>query len=96
LIRVHGAHENNLKDVSIEIPKGLLTVVTGVSGSSTPASRSSSSRTTSRSWRTPTGSSTLAPAPAMTAAGSSSRTPAGLVEARSTLTGEHLAAYIGA
>src|ERR687893_2656079 len=33
LIRVHGAHENNLKDVSIEIPKRRLTVFTGVSGS---------------------------------------------------------------
>ncbi len=33
LIRVHGARENNLKDVSIEIPKRLLTVFTGVSGS---------------------------------------------------------------
>src|SRR3954453_3352377 len=33
LIRVHGARENNLKDVSIEIPKPRLTVVTGVSGS---------------------------------------------------------------
>jgi ABC-type lipoprotein export system ATPase subunit len=42
-------------------------------GSSTPASRSSSSSTTRRSWRTPTGSSTSAPAPATTAAGSSSR-----------------------
>ncbi len=33
LIRVHGARENNLKDVSVEIPKRRLTVVTGVSGS---------------------------------------------------------------
>jgi excinuclease ABC A subunit len=33
LIRVHGARENNLKDVSIEIPKRGLTVFTGVSGS---------------------------------------------------------------
>src|SRR4051812_43304781 len=33
LIRVHGARENNLKDVSIEIPKRRLTVFTGVSGS---------------------------------------------------------------
>src|SRR3954462_15321673 len=33
LIRVHGARENNLKDVSIEIPKHRLTVFTGVSGS---------------------------------------------------------------
>jgi len=33
LIRVHGARENNLKDVSIEITKRRLTVFTGVSGS---------------------------------------------------------------
>ncbi|UAK31614.1 excinuclease ABC subunit UvrA [Nocardia asteroides] len=33
LIRLHGARENNLKDVSIEIPKRRLTVFTGVSGS---------------------------------------------------------------
>ncbi|MFJ3286793.1 ATP-binding cassette domain-containing protein [Streptomyces sp. NPDC086669] len=33
LIRVYGARENNLKDVSIEIPKRRLTVFTGVSGS---------------------------------------------------------------
>ncbi|MGQ4619350.1 ATP-binding cassette domain-containing protein [Nocardia sp. R7R-8] len=33
LIRVHGARENNLQDVSIEIPKRRLTVFTGVSGS---------------------------------------------------------------
>lgn len=32
-IRVHGARENNLKDVSVEIPKRHLTVFTGVSGS---------------------------------------------------------------
>ena len=33
LIRVHGARENKLKDVSVEIPKRRLTVFTGVSGS---------------------------------------------------------------
>lgn len=33
LIRVHGARENNLKDVHVEIPKRRLTVFTGVSGS---------------------------------------------------------------
>ncbi|MFD5053389.1 ATP-binding cassette domain-containing protein [Streptomyces tendae] len=33
LIRVHGARENNLKDVSIDLPKRRLTVFTGVSGS---------------------------------------------------------------
>ena len=33
LIRVQGARENNLKDVSVEIPKRRLTVFTGISGS---------------------------------------------------------------
>jgi excinuclease UvrABC ATPase subunit len=33
LIRVHGARENNLKDISVEIPKRRLSVFTGVSGS---------------------------------------------------------------
>jgi excinuclease UvrABC ATPase subunit len=32
-IRVHGARENNLKNISVEIPKRRLTVFTGVSGS---------------------------------------------------------------
>ncbi|OLV19903.1 ATP-binding cassette domain-containing protein [Deinococcus marmoris] len=32
-IEVHGARENNLQDVSIKIPKGQITVFTGVSGS---------------------------------------------------------------
>ena len=33
LIRVQGARVNNLRDVSVEIPKRRLTVFTGVSGS---------------------------------------------------------------
>ena len=33
VIRVHGARENNLRNVSVEIPKRRLTVFTGVSGS---------------------------------------------------------------
>src|ERR1700745_2441959 len=32
-IRVHGARENNLKDISVRLPKRRLTVFTGVSGS---------------------------------------------------------------
>src|SRR5580704_13374890 len=32
-IRVHGARVNNLKDISVELPKRRLTVFTGVSGS---------------------------------------------------------------
>lgn len=33
MIRVRGARENNLNDVSVDIPKRRLTVLTGVSGS---------------------------------------------------------------
>src|SRR4051812_6275480 len=33
LIRVHGARVNNLRDVSVDLPKRRLTVFTGVSGS---------------------------------------------------------------
>ena len=33
LIRVHGARENNLKNVNVEIPKRRMTVFTGISGS---------------------------------------------------------------
>src|ERR1044071_1647788 len=33
LIRVHGARVNNLREVSVEIPKRQLTVFTGISGS---------------------------------------------------------------
>ncbi len=33
LIRVHGARENNLRDIHVELPKRRLTVFTGVSGS---------------------------------------------------------------
>jgi excinuclease UvrABC ATPase subunit len=33
LIRVHGARVNNLKDITVEIPKRRLTVFTGISGS---------------------------------------------------------------
>ena len=33
LIRVQGARVNNLKDVSVEIPKRRLSVFTGISGS---------------------------------------------------------------
>ena len=33
VIRVQGARVNNLKDISVELPKRRLTVFTGVSGS---------------------------------------------------------------
>jgi excinuclease UvrABC ATPase subunit len=55
MIRVHGARENNLKDVSVELPKRRLTAG-GIVFEGTPAD---------------------------------------LVAARATLTGEHLAAYAG-
>src|SRR5215216_2659537 len=32
-IRIHGARQNNLKNLSLELPLGELTVITGVSGS---------------------------------------------------------------
>ncbi len=64
-------------------------------GWSTPASQSSSSSTTRRSWRMPTGSSTSAPAPATTAARSSSRARRPTSSPATTLTGEHLAEYVG-
>ena len=59
LIRVQGACANNLKDVSVELPKRRLTLFTGVSGSA------------------------------------KSSLVFGIIAARSTLTGEHLAAYVG-
>ncbi|MCA1700154.1 MAG: hypothetical protein LC790_15115 [Actinobacteria bacterium] len=40
LIRVQGARVNNVKDVSVEIPKRRRTVFTGVSGSGKRVSRS--------------------------------------------------------
>ena len=53
LIRVHGARVNNLKDVSVEIPKRRLTVFTGVSGSGsrTSAHPTRSPSTSRRSGR---------------------------------------------
>ena len=36
VIRVVGARENNLRGISLEIPKRRLTVFTGVSGSGSP------------------------------------------------------------
>jgi len=63
LIRVHGARVNNLKDLSIEIPKRRLTVFTGVSGSGKSSlvfdtiaaeSQRPSCRASCRRWRGPT------------------------------------------
>jgi excinuclease UvrABC ATPase subunit len=49
LIRVQGARVNNLKDVSVEIPKRRLTVFTGVSGSGKSSLVSSAPSRLSRS-----------------------------------------------
>ena len=84
LIRLHGARENNLKDVSVEIPKRRLTVFTGISGSGKSSLvfgtiAAESQRLINETYSAvvqgfmPTGSSTSAPVPATTAAGSSSR-----------------------
>ncbi len=74
-IRVQGARENKLKDVSLEIPRRRLTEVTGVSGS---------------------GKSSLVFGTTATESQRINETPAELVTARSTLTGRHLAALVGA
>lgn len=42
-IRVQGARENNLRDVSLDLPKRRLTVFTGVSGSGKSPSSSTPS-----------------------------------------------------
>ena len=39
LIKVRGARENNLRDVSVDLPKRRLTVFTGVSGSGKSSGR---------------------------------------------------------
>ncbi len=93
LIRVHGARVNNLRDVSIEIPKRRLTVFTGVSGSGKTSLvfgtiAAESQRLINETYLGP-------------GAGHDGGrivfegTPADLVAARSTLTGEYLAAYAG-
>ncbi len=57
-IEVRGARENNLRDVSLDIPKRALTVFTGVSGSGksslvfgTIAAESQQPAPTSTRWR---------------------------------------------
>jgi excinuclease UvrABC ATPase subunit len=82
LIRVHGARVNNLKDISVDLPKRQLTVSAGVSGS---------------------GKSSLVFGTIDLGTGAGhdggrivfEGTPADLVAAGSTLTGDHLAAYVG-
>ena len=80
LIRVHGARVNNLKDISIDIPKRRLTVFSHHQAVMAHAD-----------WIIDVG-------PGAGHAGGRivfEGTPADLVAARSTLTVEHLAAYIG-
>ena len=111
LIRVQGARVNNLKDVSVEIPKRRLTVFTGVSGSGksslvfgTATDANAMLRILfSRLGKPHIGSSqafsfNVASAPGAGHDGGKivfEGTPAQLVAKKSTLTGKHLASYVG-
>jgi ABC-type proline/glycine betaine transport system ATPase subunit len=61
-VAVQGARVHNLKDVSVEIPRDSLVVITGLSGSGSRASRSTrstpkgSGAISNRSRATPSGS----------------------------------------
>ncbi len=78
LIRVHGARVNNLKDISVEIPKRRLTVFTGASGSGKSSLVFGTIAAESQRLINETYSAFVQgfmPAPATTAAGSSLRAP---------------------
>src|SRR5437773_8221840 len=90
VIRVHGARVNNLKDLSVEIPKRRLTVVTGVSGSGKSSLVFGTIAAESQRLINETYSAFVQGFMIVFEG-----TPADLVAARSTLTGEHLAAYVG-
>jgi excinuclease UvrABC ATPase subunit len=98
LIRVHGARENNLKDVDVELPKRRLTVFTGVSGSGkssllfdTIAAEHHQAVMAHADWIIDLGPGAGHDGGRVVFEG----TPACLVSKRSTLTGEHLAKYVG-
>ena len=131
LIRVQGARVNNLKDISVEIPKRRLTAITGVSGSGKSSLvfgtiAAESQRLINETYSafvqgfmptlarpevdvleglTTANQAVMAHADWIIDLGPGAGhdggrtvfegTPADLVAARFTLTGEHLAAYVG-
>jgi excinuclease UvrABC ATPase subunit len=100
---VHGARENNLKDLSLELPKRRLVVFTGVSGSGKSCLVFDTIAAESQRLINETYNAFVQGfMPTLARPGHEGGrivfegTPADLVEARSTLTGEHLAAYVNA
>lgn len=92
VIRVQGARVNNLKDVSVEIPKRRLTVFTGVSGSGKSSLVFGTIAAESQRMIIDLGPGAGHEGGRVVFEG----TPADLVAGRSTLTGRHLALYLGA
>jgi excinuclease UvrABC ATPase subunit len=93
-IRVHGARVNNLKDVSVEIPKRRLTAFTGRlvdSGQSVIVIEHHQAVMAHTDWIIDLGPGAGHDGGRIVFEG----TPAEIVTGRPTLTGEHLAAYVG-
>ena len=97
LIRLQGARENNLKDVTLEIPKRRLTVFTGVSGSGKSSPVFGTIAAESQRLINETCSALVQVGPGAGHDGGKvvfEGTPAELVAKKSTLTGQHLAACV--